>query len=128
MTDWQQAGTNAFAEKDITYDANGNILTMRRYGADASLESDYSYAYSGNRLMGLTDKYSSVPFPVNELNLPDSAEVSGALVRYLYLADGTKLAALRDGTGYIYCGSMVYSGKDRKCSVPFLISGKHSFD
>jgi hypothetical protein len=36
--------------------------------------------------------------------------VSGALVHYLYLSDGTKLAALRDGTGYIYCGSMVYEG------------------
>ena len=29
---------------------------------------------------------------------------------YLYLSDGTKLAALKYGSGLIYCGSMVYSG------------------
>ena len=28
---------------------------------------------------------------------------------YLYLSDGTKLAALKDGSGLIYCGSMVFS-------------------
>ena len=128
MTDWQQTGTNAFAEKDITYDANGNILTMRRYGADASLESDYSYAYSGNRLTGLTDGYLSTSsfgydangnlvsdsrsgitsVTYNALNLPQ--EMNGGEVKYVYLADGTKLAAVKDGSGLVYCGSMVYSG------------------
>ena len=128
MTDWQQAGTNAFAEKDITYDANGNILTMRRYGADASLESDYSYAYSGNRLMGLTDGYLSTSsfgydangnlisdsrsgitsVTYNVLNLPQ--EMNGGEVKYVYLSDGAKLAVVKDGSGLVYCGSMVYSG------------------
>ncbi len=28
---------------------------------------------------------------------------------YLYFSDGTKLAAQKDGSGLIYCGSKVYS-------------------
>ena len=130
MTAWQQDGSDALAEKDITYDANGNILSMKRYGSGASLETDYTYIYSGNALTSLSTGSGSTrsmtydsngnlvadsgkalsSATYNELNLPESAEVSGALVHYLYLSDGTKLAALRDGTGYIYCGSMVYEG------------------
>ena len=31
-------------------------------------------------------------------------------MKYVYLADGAKLAAVKGGSGLIYCGSMVYSG------------------
>ena len=34
---------------------------------------------------------------------------TGGEADYLYLSDGTKLAALKDGSGLIYCGSMVFS-------------------
>ena len=129
MTSWKQAESNAFAEKDITYDPNGNILTLRRYGPDASLEADYAYVYTGNRLTRLNDGtmltspftydpngnlmsdtrsgISSVAY--NELNLPQSVTFTGGEADYLYLSDGTKLAALKDGSGLIYCGSMVFS-------------------
>ena len=43
----------------------------------------------------------------NALNLPQ--EMNGGEADYLYLSDGTKLAALKDGSGLIYCGSMVFS-------------------
>ena len=58
----------------------------------------------------LADKYpgiSSVAY--NELNLPQSVTFTGGEADYLYLSDGTKLAALKDGSGLIYCGSMVFS-------------------
>ena len=130
MTAWQQVGSDVLAEKDITYDANGNILTLKRYGSDASLDDDYTYIYSGNALTVLSTGSGSTQSlsydsngnlvadsgkalssaTYNELNLPESAEVLGTPVCYLYLADGTKLAAMRNGTGYIYCGSMVYRG------------------
>ena len=45
----------------------------------------------------------------NELNLPQSVTFTGGEADYLYLSDGTKLAALKDGSGLIYCGSMVFS-------------------
>ena len=44
-----------------------------------------------------------------ELNLPQSVTFTGGEADYLYLSDGTKLAALKDGSGLIYCGSMVFS-------------------
>ena len=45
----------------------------------------------------------------NELNLPQSVTFADGEAEYLYLSDGTKLAALKDGSGLIYCGSMVFS-------------------
>ena len=72
-----------FAEKDITYDPNGNLMSDVRSGI------------------------SSVAY--NELNLPQSVTFTGGEADYLYLSDGTKLAALKDGSGLIYCGSMVFS-------------------
>ena len=50
---------------------------------------------------------SSVAY--NELNLPQSVTFADGEAEYLYLSDGTKLAALKDGSGLIYCGSMVFS-------------------
>lgn len=48
-----------FDEKDITYDANGNILTLKRYGHQGStnfgLIDNLSYGYNGNFLTAVTD-------------------------------------------------------------------------
>jgi hypothetical protein len=46
------------SEKGITYDKNGNILTLNRYGRYSSgtvLFDQLSYQYSGNRLMRVVD-------------------------------------------------------------------------
>ena len=40
---------------------------------------------------------------------PDARHRALQRILYLYLSDGTKLAALKDGSGLIYCGSMVFS-------------------
>lgn len=129
MTSWKQAESNAFAEKDITYDANGNILTLKRYGEDAGEADNYSYIYDGNKLTGVFKGIYPIPeitydsngnmtsdgrsliasVAYNELNLPQSVTFTGGEADYLYLSDGTKLAALKDGSGLIYCGSMVFS-------------------
>lgn len=83
MTSWKQAESNAFAEKDITYDPNGNLMSDTRSGIISAV--------------------------YNELNLPQNVTFTGGEADYLYLSDGTKLAALKDGSGLIYCGSMVFS-------------------
>ena len=48
-------GTTPFSEQNISYDKNGNILTMKRYGQDGLNSGDnLQYGYTGNRLTSLT--------------------------------------------------------------------------
>ena len=43
--------TNSYTERGITYDRNGNILTLSRYSASASTSlENYAYTYQGNQL------------------------------------------------------------------------------
>ncbi len=48
---------NAFDLAGIAYDANGNILSMQRYGAAGTLIDDMSYSYTNanNQLTAITD-------------------------------------------------------------------------
>ena len=127
MTEWSQSGSNAFAEKNITYDANGNILTLKRYGPSAAVTSDCSYTYSGNRMTShfngasgtstfgydangnmVSDSRNSIrDISYNELNLPYSVSFGSSVASYFYLSDGTKIAVLDNGSGYLYMGSIV---------------------
>lgn len=43
--------TNNLEEKDISYDLNGNMLTMTRVDESGG-EDDLTYSYSGNQLSG----------------------------------------------------------------------------
>ena len=45
------SGNNAFDESGLTYDKNGNILTLTRTG---SVSATQVYAYTGNRLTSLS--------------------------------------------------------------------------
>ena len=101
------AGNNAYEEKGLTYDRNGNILTLNRTGSSAT---SLAYTYTGNQLTGLikngvsgtysydpngnmiNDSRKSLNFEYNVLNLL-SAVKSGTTLKasYTYLADGTKL-------------------------------------
>jgi len=56
---------HSHAEK-ATYDANGNITTLKRWGMYApayySLVDDLTYRYDGNRLAGVTERVPYVPY------------------------------------------------------------------
>ena len=41
-------------EREIAYDRNGNIITLKRYGA-SGLENDLAFTHTGNRMTSLTD-------------------------------------------------------------------------
>jgi RHS repeat-associated protein len=107
------------SEKGITYDRNGNILTLKRYVGSA-LSDDMSYTYSGNHRDGyLYDSMGDVTTvpaggPVssfNRLSLPDSvSEAGGDTTIYAYLVDGTKVSAINlEGRGYRYRGSLRFA-------------------
>ena len=119
------AGNNAYDEKGLTYDRNGNILTLTRTGVSAST---LAYTYTGNRLTGLTkngvtgtyshdpngnminDSRKSLNFEYNILNLLAVVKTGTTLkASYTYLADGTKLrVADASGNGFYYLGSLTY--------------------
>ncbi len=125
--------TDAFGERSVSYDRNGNILTMTRYGADAaSPEEALAYSYNGNMLTNITntgtsggggpfthdangnmtrDGLSGLDIGYNDLNLTSRISSGGStLAQYTHLADGTKISAV-DGTGggYQYMGSLIYT-------------------
>ena len=56
---------HSHAEK-VTYDANGNITTLKRWGMYApayySLVDDLAYRYDGNRLIGITERAPDAPY------------------------------------------------------------------
>ena len=129
------AATDRYTEKGITYDRNGNILTLSRH--TGGVASDYCYVYDGNRLLGLAgapsfceydangnmkkDALGDLRFSYNLLNLLQ--EVTGAddtpKAKYAYSADGVKLS-VSDGTssfGYEYLGSLIYVRTDGSLSL-----------
>jgi len=125
--------TNAFTEQNITYDKNGNITQLQRYGSTGSLQDNFTYNYNGathngNRLSSIsgsvsatyaydnngnmtTDGRKNLVITYNVLNLQQSLNQNGMTVAsYTWLSDGTKCAVVDNTTnGYDYLGSLIYS-------------------
>lgn len=119
--------TDSYSEYGLSYDANGNIKTLKRK-AQGLLSDDYVYSYTGNQLTSLfqngdsrtylydgngnmiQDGRNNLFLTYNNLNLIKKVEQDNInLANYSYLADGTKLAATNvAGNGLIYMGSLVY--------------------
>ena len=124
-----------FVEKGITYDHNGNILTLQRT-ASGTLADDLTYTYAGNQLAALSGSVSAsfvydangnmiqdgandLGISYNTLNLIEKVSRNGEiLANYAYLSDGTKLSATdADGNGLIYAGSLVYRKQNGNLSL-----------
>ena len=81
------SATNSWCERGIDYDLNGNIVTLQRFGSNASaVEDNLSYSYNGNRLTALTGSSQGA-----ELN-----------ASYSYDAGGNMLYDGRRGLGISY--------------------------
>ena len=75
---------NIFTEKNLTYDRNGNILTLTRYGAgNDTIKDNFTYCYSGNRIEKLTGTHDGSAITHTVQNNP----VSGTS-DYLYDGNG----------------------------------------
>jgi RHS repeat-associated protein len=87
---WNVSATNAYRE-DITYDANGNIKTYKRNGADGNLMDNMTYGYNiqsgklvNNRLRHVKDAVGDGYSPDDIDNQSDDNygyDVSGNLIR-----------------------------------------------
>lgn len=120
-----QAGerTDRFVERSLTYDRNGNILTLQRSQGDA-VTTDFAYTYAGNRLVSLSDSGTAYPYAYdtngnlvhdgangldmtyNRLNLIEKVTRDGRLLaNFSYLSNGRKyLKSSDDGHGLCYVG------------------------
>ena len=125
-----------FAEQNITYDSNGNLTSMRKIDGEANVEF-ITYSYNGNQLSGYTyDKNGNVTydpslgltFEWNRLNLLQKVSRGDeVLVKYAYLADGTKLSAIDGaGDGFEYIGSLTFrrSGGSRQLESSAFSQGR----
>ncbi len=98
---YQKSGTswdlssNDYVEKNITYDRNGNILTMRRT-ANGVMVDNLLYNCTGNRLVSLIESVREV-FP-QDVYLPRGVP-NGT---YEYDSDGNQLKDTRKGLEFSY--------------------------
>lgn len=111
---------NLKTERGISFDRNGNITGLSRYG-EAGLDATLTFSHTGNRLTGVlawdgvnlpesysatydamgnlvTDSRKGLQFSYNLANLPCKAEGiatdnAGLTLNYGYLSDGTKTGA-----------------------------------
>jgi hypothetical protein len=102
---------NSFTEQGFSYDRNGNIKTLQRYG-NINLLHNITATYSSNRLTHInnalaynydsngnmnTDYGKNLNIEYNLLNLPYQIKQQDTVKAiYTYLADGTKLSATAD--------------------------------
>lgn len=134
-----------FVEKNLTYDHNGNILTLNRTDSGEPSHT-FSYEYSGNQLRKLSDGSTDYAYTYdrngnmtidgmnglgvsyNHLNLIEKVHRGDVIVaKYSYLSDGTKLSAVNgDGNGLKYHGSLVYKkqGSDLSLESAGFMSGR----
>lgn len=112
-------GIKTLTERDITYDASGNLLTLNRYGPDTSTTPTdaLSFTYSGPKREGwgydpngnvTSDATNNVSIAWNVIDQPRVLTSGSNSTQRFYLADGT-LSHIQDGTQIrIYLGDIVY--------------------
>ena len=119
---------DGYAERNITYDRNGNIKTLKRYTTGNS-GVDFTYTYEGGRLKSVQGKeytydhcgnvahegLEDLDITYNFLNLPWQIIRNRTKERiiYSYLSDGKKVLSVDpNGHGLLYVGSLVYNHLD----------------
>ena len=127
------SASNAYAEKNLTYDRHGNIKTLQRTDANGSVLHELSdMTYTGNKLQSLklnggspvnyaydqngnitSDGRRGVTINYNILNFPEQIIAGDQQVSYIYSAAGEKLATNANGSLTYYRSVMVY-GNDNK--------------
>ncbi len=88
--------TNTFNVNNISYDLNGNITSLKRFGTDQNNgaynewdDLDYFYDNGGNQLTKVTDKSSTSPY--HDLGFKDGSNTSDD---YSYDANGNMVSDL----------------------------------
>lgn len=121
-----------YKESGLTYDLNGNILSVQRTGGSGESQHALTYTYDGYRLLSVgvngtaSDSYlydadgnmtfdgrRGLTIAYNTLNLPEEIVAGNQKINYIYSASGEKLACDANGSLTYYRSVMVY-GSDNK--------------
>lgn len=121
-----------YQEGGLTYDLNGNILSVQRTGGNGENLHELTYTYDGYRLLSVgvngtaSDSYlydadgnmtfdgrRGLTITYNTLNLPEEIVAGNQKINYIYSASGEKLACDANGSLTYYRSVMVY-GSDNK--------------
>jgi RHS repeat-associated protein len=97
-------------EKDIAYDRNGSLLSLKRYGASSGTAAadSLSFTYTGTKRSGYSydahgnvtaDPIGGTALAWNVIGLPMSVSDGTDTTRRVYAADGTLLAVYSGTTG-----------------------------
>lgn len=119
-------------EKDITYDANGNITTLKRYGASGNNPQQLSFSYDGNKRIAdsydqygnlIADSTAGTSLAWSIAGMPRTITTGSTVGRYSFAADGTKYKLSDGSTELIYMGSMVIRKQNNVTSLDILNFG-----
>ena len=121
-----------YQEGGLTYDLNGNILSVQRTDGNGENLHELTYTYDGYRLLSVgvngtaSDSYlydadgnmtfdgrRGLTIAYNTLNLPEEIVAENQKINYIYSASGEKLACDANGSLTYYRSVMVY-GSDNK--------------
>ena len=121
-----------YQEGGLTYDLNGNILSVQRTDGNGENLHELTYTYDGYRLLSVgvngtvSDSYRydadgnmtfdgrrGLTIAYNTLNLPEEIVAGNQKISYIYSASGEKLACDANGSLTYYRSVMVY-GSDNK--------------
>ena len=121
-----------YKEGGLTYDLNGNILSVQRTDGNGENLHELTYTYDGYRLLSVgvngtaSDSYlydadgnmtfdgrRGLTIAYNTLNLPEEIVAGNQKINYIYSASGEKLACDANGSLTYYRSVMVY-GSDNK--------------
>ena len=121
-------GVNTLTERDITYDASGNLLTLNRYGSSSSTTptESLSFTYVGPKRVGwvydpngnvTSDAANNGSLAWNVIDQPRTLMSATSSTQRFYLADGT-LSHIEDGSQMrIYLGDIVYKVASGSASI-----------
>lgn len=76
---------NAFTERNLSYDKNGNLLSLTRYG-NTEIKDNFSYSYSGNKLKKLEGTFNGAAI-THAAQTSGTTQASGT-ADYLYDGNG----------------------------------------
>ena len=121
-----------YKESGLTYDLNGNILSVQRTGGSGESLHALTNTYDGYRLLSVgvngtaSDSYlydadgnmtfdgrRGLTIAYNTLNLPEEIVAGNQKINYIYSASGEKLACDANGSLTYYRSVMVYGHDDK---------------
>ena len=121
-----------YKESGLTYDLNGNILSVQRTDGNGENFHELTYTYDGYRLLSVgvngtaSDSYlydadgnmtfdgrRGLTIAYNTLNLPEEIVAENQKINYIYSASGEKLACDANGSLTYYRSVMVYGHDDK---------------